>query len=171
MPRADSSWPGWLAIWATESDWRANKSIVDVRWKNCADSNSSAPLGPREGQVIGLQLSEERDGQMTSLDLPAGSHAERPGGPLQFRGKIFERLVHIHPHALPARRGPRLPRQGHLWNRFLPPRRVDFPGGTRQESHAAHPRLIDRCNHAPTCVSSRDMSIARAECVSAPTEM
>lgn len=36
---------------------------------------------------------------MTPPDLPAGRHAERTGGRLQVRGKIFERLIHIHAHA------------------------------------------------------------------------
>src|SRR5450432_3339234 len=82
-----------------ESEWRANKSIVGERWKNCAAFSSSAPLDPREGPVIGFQLSEERDGQMTALDLPAGRHFEGSGGRSKVRREIFERLVHIHAHA------------------------------------------------------------------------
>src|SRR5436189_152350 len=75
------------------------------------------------------------------------------------------------PRIPPARPWLRLPRQGHLWNSLPPPRQVDSLSGLRPESHAALPRLIGRCDQLPTFVSSRDISIARAEWVSAPTEM
>ena len=61
--------------------------------------NNSVRLGQGESAVIGFQFSEEGDGQVIPLELAAGRHSERPGGRLQFRGKIFEGLIHIHTQA------------------------------------------------------------------------